>query len=78
MVVLAGARRRPDRGHLAGVTRAMIACGHRLDVGEGPIADKHCIGGIPGKRTTMILVPIVASLGVKIPKTSSRAIDGQW
>ena len=38
------------------------------------VADKHCIGGIPGNRTTMIVVPIVASLGVTIPKTSSRAI----
>ena len=38
------------------------------------IADKHCIGGVPGNRTTMLVVPIVASTGVTIPKTSSRAI----
>ena len=36
--------------------------------------DKHCIGGVPGNRTTMIVVPIIASLGLYIPKTSSRAI----
>jgi thymidine phosphorylase len=74
MFVLACALRRLDFEELADFTRAMIACGNRLDFGEGPIADKHCIGGIPGNRTSMILVPIVASLGVRIPKTSSRAI----
>jgi len=36
--------------------------------------DKHCIGGIPGNRTTMVLVPIVAAYGMAIPKTSSRSI----
>ena len=40
----------------------------------GPIADKHCVGGVPGNRTTMIVVPILAALGVTMPKTSSRAI----
>ncbi|MBP2310682.1 thymidine phosphorylase [Azospirillum melinis] len=63
-----------------GLTRAMIAAGTRLDwqsldgVSGGTIADKHCIGGIPGNRTSMIVVPIVAAHGLPIPKTSSRAI----
>ncbi|MFP5341264.1 MAG: thymidine phosphorylase, partial [Gammaproteobacteria bacterium] len=35
---------------------------------------KHCIGGIPGNRTSMLVVPIVAAHGMLIPKTSSRAI----
>lgn len=39
-----------------------------------PVADKHCVGGVAGNRTTMILVPILASAGVYIPKTSSRSI----
>ncbi|MDR0282065.1 MAG: hypothetical protein LBI53_01735 [Candidatus Peribacteria bacterium] len=38
------------------------------------IADKHCIGGVPGNETTMILIPIIASLGIKIPKNFSKAI----
>lgn len=38
------------------------------------MADKHSVGGVAGNRTTMIVVPILASLGVTIPKTSSRAI----
>jgi len=58
-----------------GLTRAMIAAGTRLDWdGLGPIVDKHCVGGIPGNRTSMIVVPIVAAHGLPIPKTSSRAI----
>ena len=39
-----------------------------------PIVDKHCVGGLPGNRTTMIVVPIVAACGLTMPKTSSRAI----
>jgi thymidine phosphorylase len=74
MFVLACALRQLDAGEVVDLTRAMIDCGTRLDFGPGPIADKHCIGGIPGNRTTMIVVPILASLGVVIPKTSSRAI----
>jgi thymidine phosphorylase len=38
------------------------------------VVDKHCIGGIPGNRTSMLVVPIVAAHGMLIPKTSSRAI----
>jgi thymidine phosphorylase len=56
----------------------MIAAGQRIDwrgdVGAGPVVDKHCIGGIPGNRTSMIVVPIVTAHGMLCPKTSSRAI----
>jgi len=38
------------------------------------IADKHSIGGIPGNRTTPIIVSICAAAGIIMPKTSSRAI----
>lgn len=38
------------------------------------VADKHSIGGIPGNRTTPIVVSICAAAGVIMPKTSSRAI----
>ncbi len=74
MFVLACALRTLDEAEIVDFTRAMIARGQSLDFGPGPIADKHCIGGIPGHRTTMIVVPILAALGVTIPKTSSRAI----
>jgi thymidine phosphorylase len=74
MFVLACGLRTLDLEEVVAFTEAMIATGTRLDFGDGPIADKHCIGGVPGNRTTMIVVPILASLGVAIPKTSSRAI----
>ncbi|HLI14376.1 MAG TPA: thymidine phosphorylase family protein [Alphaproteobacteria bacterium] len=56
------------------LTRAMANAGTRLSWSESIVVDKHCIGGIPGNRTSMIVVPIVAAHGLTIPKTSSRAI----
>lgn len=63
-----------DRDEILFLTRAMIASGHNLDWEEDMVVDKHCIGGIPGNRTTMVVVPIVAAHGLLFPKTSSRAI----
>jgi thymidine phosphorylase len=74
MFVLACALRALDLDEIVDLTRAMIAGGTSLDFGPGPIVDKHCIGGVPGNRTTMIVVPILAALGMRVPKTSSRAI----
>ena len=56
------------------ITRAMVDLGQTLDWGKHPIFDKHSIGGVPGDKTTLLLVPTIASLGYTIPKTSSRAI----
>lgn len=56
------------------LTRAMADVGGRLHWQSPLVVDKHCIGGIPGNRTSMIVVPIVAAHGLIIPKTSSRAI----
>lgn len=56
------------------LAKAMVMTGQTLDLNVHPIADKHCIGGVAGNRTTMIIVPILAAAGVYIPKTSSRAI----
>ncbi|MGZ8189155.1 MAG: thymidine phosphorylase, partial [Methylosarcina sp.] len=63
-----------DRDELLYLTRAMLSSGDRMDWEEALVADKHCIGGIPGNRTSMLVVPIVAAHGMLIPKTSSRAI----
>jgi thymidine phosphorylase len=63
-----------DRDEVLSYTRAMADTGDRLNWKEPLVADKHCIGGIPGNRTTMLVVPIVAAHGMLIPKTSSRAI----
>ena len=56
------------------LTRAMQAAGETLDWGGALVLDKHCVGGLPGNRTTPIVVAIVAAAGHLIPKTSSRAI----
>jgi AMP phosphorylase len=56
------------------LSRAMISTGKTIDFGEGPILDKHSVGGIPGDKTSMLVVPIVAAAGFTIPKSSSRAI----
>lgn len=56
------------------LTKAMVKTGARLKFKGKYVADKHCIGGVAGNRTTPIVVAICASLGIKFPKTSSRAI----
>lgn len=63
-----------DHDELLYLTRAMLQSGDRMNWHEALVADKHCIGGIPGNRTSMLVVPIVAAHGMLIPKTSSRAI----
>ncbi|HEU0151968.1 MAG TPA: thymidine phosphorylase family protein [Arenimonas sp.] len=72
--VTACAGERLDHGETIALTRAMVAVGQSLDWGGGPVLDKHCVGGLPGNRTTPIVVAIIAALGHRIPKTSSRAI----
>jgi AMP phosphorylase len=52
---------------------ALVDIGDKIDFNEDVILDKHSIGGING-RVSMILTPIIASLGYKIPKTASRSI----
>jgi len=64
-----------DRDEVLYLTQAMVDVGQRLSWPQPqPVVDKHCIGGIPGNRTSMLIVPIVAAHGMLIPKTSSRAI----
>ena len=55
------------------MTKAMVKTGDQLNF-KGITLDKHCIGGVPGNRTTMVVIPILAAAGFIIPKTSSRAI----
>jgi thymidine phosphorylase len=72
--VVATNRGELDREEVFFLTEAMIATGRRVDWRERLVVDKHCIGGIPGNRTSMLVVPIVAAHGLVCPKTSSRAI----
>jgi AMP phosphorylase len=55
------------------LTKAMIETGEQLHF-PGIVADKHSVGGVPGTRTTLLIIPIVAAAGFTIPKSSSRAI----
>jgi AMP phosphorylase len=55
------------------LTKAIVNTGSSLKFNK-PVFSKHSIGGVPGNRTTTIIVPIIAAAGLTIPKTSSRAI----
>mgnify|MGYP003676837914 FL=1 len=65
---------RMDIDEISDLTKAMIASGKQLDWNKEIVVDKHCIGGLPGNRTTPIVVAIAAAYGLTMPKTSSRAI----
>ncbi|HET8685412.1 MAG TPA: AMP phosphorylase, partial [Methanosarcina sp.] len=58
------------------LTRAMIESGDTIEFDTHPIMDKHSIGGVPGNKISLLVVPIIAASGLLIPKTSSRAITG--
>jgi thymidine phosphorylase len=69
------AGKRLSKDEIIGLTRAMVICGKRIEwPGVKRIFDKHCVGGLPGNRTTPLVVAIVSAAGLIIPKTSSRAI----
>jgi len=63
-----------DLDEMTWLTRAMVDVGEVLQWPMRPVMDKHSVGGLPGNRTTPIVVAIVAACGLVIPKTSSRAI----
>lgn len=63
-----------DTDEMIFLTQAMVQAGDVLNWDTDIVVDKHCIGGLPGNRTTPIIVSIVAANGLIMPKTSSRAI----
>ncbi len=65
-----------DMDEIEYLTREMVASGDRLTFNSRPIVDKHSIGGVPGNKITLLVVPVIAAAGLLIPKTSSRAITG--
>ncbi len=65
---------RLDLAETIALTRAMAGVGQRMHWPAPVVVDKHCVGGLPGNRTTLLVVPIVAACGMTMPKTSSRAI----
>ncbi|MFQ6086027.1 MAG: AMP phosphorylase [Candidatus Bathyarchaeia archaeon] len=55
------------------LTESLVETGEVLRF-DSPAYDKHSIGGVPGNKVSLLIVPIVASGGLLIPKTSSRSI----
>ncbi|RLF49042.1 MAG: AMP phosphorylase [Thermoplasmata archaeon] len=64
-----------DQDETYHLVKAMIETGETIDFGDEIIYDFHSIGGVPGNKVTLIVVPIIASMGLTIPKTCSRAIS---
>ncbi len=56
------------------LTKKMAETGELIELKKRPVFDKHSLGGVPGNKITLLVVPIVAAAGLTIPKTSSRAI----
>ncbi len=72
--VIATYTRGMNAKEIASLTKALAQTGETLRVNKYPIVDIHSIGGVPGNRTTMVVVPILVAAGCTVPKTSSRAI----
>ncbi|MCD1294725.1 AMP phosphorylase [Methanocella sp. CWC-04] len=65
-----------DNDEIEWMTRAMVKTGDQISFDTHPIMDHHSIGGVPGNKISLCIVPIIAASGLLIPKTSSRAITG--
>lgn len=72
--ITACSARELDLDEMVALTQAMVGVGETMTWHVPKVMDKHCIGGLPGNRTTPIVVAIAAACGLTIPKTSSRAI----
>jgi len=72
--ITACAGNRLETKEIIALTKAMITSGKHIHWNDKIVVDKHCIGGLPGNRTTPIVVAIVTAFGLTMPKTSSRAI----
>jgi pyrimidine-nucleoside phosphorylase len=64
-----------DRGETAALTEAMLRSGDTLDLAylDKPRIDKHSTGGV-GDKVSIVLAPLIASLGVAVPMMSGRGL----
>ncbi|MCS7121534.1 MAG: AMP phosphorylase [Archaeoglobaceae archaeon] len=63
-----------DTDEIGWFTEALVETGEKLTFEKGTVVNTHSIGGVPGNRYSMVTVPVLASSGLIIPKTASRAI----
>jgi len=63
------------RTELTGLTRAIVESGTRLELGEagGPAVDKHSTGGV-GDKVSLVLAPLLAEAGLRVPMVSGRGL----
>ncbi len=64
-----------DRDEMTTLMEAMLASGSHLDFSHLQIArvDKHSMGGV-GDKTSLVLAPLIASLGIAVPMISGRGL----
>ncbi len=64
-----------DRSEMNAMMEAMLDSGRRLDLSRLPMSriDKHSTGGV-GDKTSLILAPLIASLGIAVPMMSGRGL----
>jgi pyrimidine-nucleoside phosphorylase len=64
-----------DRSEMSALMEAMLASGSHLDLSHLAVAriDKHSMGGV-GDKTSLVLAPLIASLGIAVPMISGRGL----
>src|SRR3954466_7131423 len=64
-----------DRGEMNALMATMLESGRQLDFSglDAPRVDKHSTGGV-GDKTSLILAPLIASLGIAVPMMSGRGL----
>lgn len=76
--ITATAGDRLDGAETVALTRAMLDASERIRWSFPLVADKHSVGGLPGNRTTPLVVAIVAACGVPMRNYRSCVRSAVW